>query len=194
MFLKRIQINDFKVLKDIDISFDEKFTPKVFPLGSINGGGKSTLLQLIFTLLNCSFDENKKQFVKNILESFELNDDEKEKSLAKIELIHNNENIVLDFFVATDDILEDENLSFSVNEKLKILNNQIDRKKKQAVYIKIVLKELKDFNFDENTDPSFKIENLVRDTIFGSALNMDLKEKLTPFIKDPQYFFKVLNY
>ncbi len=92
MFLKRIQVNDYKVLKDIDISFEENFTPKVFPLGSLNGGGKSTLLQLIFTLLNCSFDENKKSFVKNIIESIEVKDTK--KTLAKIDII-----LIITYFV-----------------------------------------------------------------------------------------------
>jgi predicted ATP-binding protein involved in virulence len=47
MHLQRIQVPDFRVLKDVDISFEKEFTPRIFPLGSQNGGGKSTLLQLI---------------------------------------------------------------------------------------------------------------------------------------------------
>ena len=53
MFLKRVQVPDFRALKNVDISFEEQLEPHVFPLGSQNGGGKSTLLQLIFVLLRC---------------------------------------------------------------------------------------------------------------------------------------------
>jgi predicted ATP-binding protein involved in virulence len=56
MFLRRIQVPDFRVLKDVDITFEPEFSPRIFPLGSLNGGGKSTLLQLIFILLSCSID------------------------------------------------------------------------------------------------------------------------------------------
>jgi predicted ATPase len=52
MRLLRVEVPNFKALKDVDISFELDFHPQVFPLGSLNGGGKSTLLQLIFVLLN----------------------------------------------------------------------------------------------------------------------------------------------
>ena len=51
MHLQRVQVPDFRVLKDVDIIFEKDFNPRVFPLGSQNGGGKSTLLQLIFVAL-----------------------------------------------------------------------------------------------------------------------------------------------
>jgi len=56
MFLKRIQIEKFRVLENVYFEFKQRFTPTIFPLGSLNGGGKSTLLQLVFTLLHCSFN------------------------------------------------------------------------------------------------------------------------------------------
>jgi predicted ATP-binding protein involved in virulence len=42
MRLQRVQIPNFRVLKDIDITFEEHHTPQIFPLASQNGGGKST--------------------------------------------------------------------------------------------------------------------------------------------------------
>ena len=62
MKLQRVQVPDFRVLKNVDISFEKDFVPNIFPLGSQNGGGKSTLLQLIFVLLHCSGDSNKHGF------------------------------------------------------------------------------------------------------------------------------------
>lgn len=57
MRLVRVQVPEFRALKDVDITFEPEFTPQVFPLGSLNGGGKSTLLQLIFVLLSIIDDE-----------------------------------------------------------------------------------------------------------------------------------------
>ena len=54
MHIQRIQVPDFRALKDVDITFEKEFTPRIFPIGSQNGGGKSTLLQLIFVLFHCS--------------------------------------------------------------------------------------------------------------------------------------------
>ncbi len=43
MFLKRLKINNFRVLKNVELHFEPEFTPTIYPLGSLNGGGKSTL-------------------------------------------------------------------------------------------------------------------------------------------------------
>jgi predicted ATPase len=70
MRLLRVQVPEFRALKDVDISFEPEFSPQVFPLGSLNGGGKSTLLQLIFVLLSClSSRINKKQYLDRYLDN-----------------------------------------------------------------------------------------------------------------------------
>ncbi len=71
MKLLRVQVPNFRALKDVDISFEPDFVPNIFPIGSQNGGGKSTLLQLLFVLLHCSTDSKKKDFIRNILSTFE---------------------------------------------------------------------------------------------------------------------------
>ena len=54
MYLNRIQIqkhafgNSSFALKDVDLTFERGFAPKVFPLGGSQGCGKSTLLRLIY--------------------------------------------------------------------------------------------------------------------------------------------------
>jgi predicted ATP-dependent endonuclease of OLD family len=70
MRLKRVQIPNFRVLKDIDITFEDYYTPQIFPLASQNGGGKSTFLQLIFTLFNCCLDKDNNHFLRNMLNGF----------------------------------------------------------------------------------------------------------------------------
>ena len=96
MFLRRVQVPDFRVLKGVDLTFESEFSPRIFPLGSLNGGGKSTLLQLIFILLSCSGDSNKHFFIKNMLDGYEINQvDTNRKTLAEIELVHEGENLSL---------------------------------------------------------------------------------------------------
>ncbi|WP_157844961.1 hypothetical protein [Methylocucumis oryzae] len=99
----------------MDISFEPEFTPQVFPLGSLNGGGKSTLLQLIFVLL--SLEPNslgnsqlKNSYFKEFL--FNLADSAAKKNeinrLATIMLLNNEgKKIELSYFYG--DLSESEN-------------------------------------------------------------------------------------
>ncbi|MEH2027061.1 hypothetical protein [Nostoc sp.] len=86
MKLFRVQVPDFRILKNVDITFEPEFIPSIFPLGSQNGGGKSTPLQLIFILLHCSTDSEKKEFVKNILSGFTINKNSNNRVLAVIDI------------------------------------------------------------------------------------------------------------
>lgn len=123
MHLQRIQVPDFRGLKDIDITFEKEFTPRIFPLGSQNGGGKSTLLQLIFTLIHCSIDPDKKTFLENMLNGFKIYDSCNKRVLAIIDIIIDNKIVKLEFFCYKDlyitalignkDDIKNTNLRFS---------------------------------------------------------------------------------
>ena len=103
MRLLRVQVPDFRVLKNIDISFEKDFFPQIFPIGSQNGGGKSTLLQLIFILLHCSGDPEKIEYVVNVLHRCQLEDELEQKTLAIFEILTDNrEEVKLDFFICRD--------------------------------------------------------------------------------------------
>lgn len=97
MFLKRVQVHDFRILKDVDISFESEFCPRIFPLGSLNGGGKSTLFQLLFVLLGCSSNPERYCFLRNLLTGFKVDSDQLEKSLATIEILDGDVEIELEF-------------------------------------------------------------------------------------------------
>jgi ABC-type dipeptide/oligopeptide/nickel transport system ATPase component len=97
MYLKRIVVPDFRVLKDVDISFEPDLVPRIFPLGSLNGGGKSTLLQLIFTLLHCPGKSNRLPYLQNMLDGFEIDPELGHRLLASIELILDDRELKLDF-------------------------------------------------------------------------------------------------
>lgn len=98
MHLLRVQVPDFRGLKNIDITFERDFFPKIFPLGSQNGGGKSTLLQLIFVLLHCSADKDKKPFLENLLQGFKVADGEEKRILAIIDIWDDETIVNLNFF------------------------------------------------------------------------------------------------
>lgn len=86
MRLLRVQVPNFRVLKNVDITFEKEFIPRIFPLGSQNGGGKSTLLQLIFVLLHCSVDSERKSYLRNMLQGFRISQHSDSRVLANIVL------------------------------------------------------------------------------------------------------------
>ena len=118
MHLLRVQVPDFRVLKDVDISFEQAFNPNVFPLGSLNGGGKSTLLQLIFVLLHCSAHSERHQFIANMLERVTIPVGENSKLLAKFELMDVDEKIELEFTLCNDDYLRQLDIDPIFNKEM----------------------------------------------------------------------------
>ncbi|HIE00005.1 MAG TPA: ATP-binding protein [Thiotrichaceae bacterium] len=110
MFLKTISIENFRVLKDIEIQFEQEFTPTIFPLGSLNGGGKSTLLQLVFTLLHCSFKKQRHQYLVNLLSTITFTKRDTVTTLAKFEIKHDDKAFDLEFIVS-DNHFEGQNLN-----------------------------------------------------------------------------------
>ena len=106
MHLQRVQVPDFRVLKDIDITFEKDFFPRIFPLGSLNGGGKSTLLQLIFILLPCSADPEKHEFIRNLLAHFDVSRHSEQRTIAKFEIWDGTQVVNLEFFVCQGFYLE----------------------------------------------------------------------------------------
>jgi predicted ATPase len=125
MFLKRVQVPDFRALQNVDISFEPQFRPRVFPLGSQNGGGKSTLLQLIFVLLNCSYNARRLFVLQDFLHDLELpNSGMRELSL--IEIIDDSKNLIsLRFFCYSPsryaDLFDDVELSQELKGEMRSL-------------------------------------------------------------------------
>jgi predicted ATPase len=138
MHLLRVQVPDFRGLKDIDITFEKDFVPKIFPLGSQNGGGKSTLLQLIFVLLHCSADEEKKPFLQNLIQGFKIPDGEDRRVLAIIDIWDGEKIVQIVFFTCQDSFIKNSSyldkikntedkdyISFSSVTQFKVMEKQI---------------------------------------------------------------------
>ncbi len=69
MRLKKVEIIEYRNFKNSVIDFEKSNNfPNVFAIASKNGGGKSTLLQFVFTFLHCFIDKERKQYLQNILE------------------------------------------------------------------------------------------------------------------------------
>jgi energy-coupling factor transporter ATP-binding protein EcfA2 len=102
MKLLRVQVPNFRALKDVDISFEPDFVPNIFPIASQNGGGKSTLLQLLFILIHCSSHLDRHQYIQNLLADFKLSSSQPSQALASLYLSIGGE-ISLHFFVCKDD-------------------------------------------------------------------------------------------
>ncbi|MEG3878558.1 AAA family ATPase [Microcoleus sp. herbarium7] len=128
MHLLRVQVPDFRGLKNIDITFEKDFVPSIFPLGSQNGGGKSTLLQLIFVLLHCSVDEDKKPFIANLLQGFKISDGEDKRVLAIIDIWDGEKIVKLEFYSYHNYFIKK---IFDVDSKEKTIDEIFDADSKE---------------------------------------------------------------
>ncbi|MEQ8383659.1 MAG: AAA family ATPase [Coleofasciculus sp. A1-SPW-01] len=150
MHLQRIRVPDFRVLKDVDITFEKDFVPRIFPLGSLNGGGKSTLLQLIFTLLHCSTNPERKPFVQNLLNGFNIREDSPKRTLAMIDIWDNSKTVAIDFFCCKNGYIQEMlqfdnnsshfkgNVLFLAMQKLEEINQEIRKLQEFIDYLEYI--------------------------------------------------------
>ena len=168
MHLQRVQVPDFRVLKDIDITFEKDFFPRIFPLGSLNGGGKSTLLQLIFILLHCSADPDKHEFIQNLLERFSISEGVDKKTLATFEIWDGEKIVNLEFFACQDSYV-------------KLLTNlTFDEENKDVVDSSIELPKIESWLHDKQSI-QFKNQNYL--SLFSST-NPDERKYMRRWLED----------
>ncbi|CAC5341050.1 MULTISPECIES: AAA family ATPase [Planktothrix] len=121
MHLLRVQVPNFRALNQVDITFEKDFFPQIFPLGSQNGGGKSTLLQLIFTLLHCSASDERTIFLQNLLHRFNPNQSSEKTILAIFDIWDGSKIHTIEFFShQTIDAINAKINSKDYNKKLPI--------------------------------------------------------------------------
>lgn len=97
MYVEKIEIPAFRVLRDVVLEFGGGYDPQIFPIGSENGGGKSTLLQLVFALLHCSAAESRHAYLQDLLGSDVYTGDEYERVLARLTVQMEGESYALEF-------------------------------------------------------------------------------------------------
>ncbi|OCQ97548.1 AAA family ATPase [Limnothrix sp. PR1529] len=124
MFLKKVHVKNFRGLQDVVLEFNQSLSPSVFPVGSLNGGGKSTLLQLIFILLRCASDPAKHHYIQNILR-LDLGDvGDQEREVLHCIINHQNEDVDLRFIIASQKISGQRLDSFYALEETRESLNQ----------------------------------------------------------------------
>ena len=200
MHLQRVQVPDFRVLKDVDITFEKDFNPRVFPLGSQNGGGKSTLLQLIFVLLHCSTNTKRLPALKNLVSNITLTKHKVENVLATIDVWDGSKTVNLEFFVCGDNYIkklsgtpDKKNVtSFSLFTKSELngLNQKISNLKSQEENLKKIVQKFemtKSVSFDSHFQKP--VDTLKRELL---SLNIDF-EFVQIAASDPESLIKIAN-
>ncbi|MCJ8283211.1 MAG: AAA family ATPase [Rivularia sp. ALOHA_DT_140] len=190
MKLLRVQVPDFRVLKNIDISFEKDFVPNIFPLGSQNGGGKSTLLQLIFVLLHCSGDSDKHEFIKNMLCGFEIDENSQKRVLAKFDIWDGEKIVNLEFVVYRDsyarelvdsyyhyEIYTPDALTFSTSTQLKNISEKIANENKKVEWLQKIINELYRIQtIKKQEERNFKFQNLINEVKLFEVANYTINK------------------
>lgn len=202
MHLQRIQVPDFRVLKDVDITFEKEFVPSIFPLGSQNGGGKSTLLQLIFVLLHCSFDVDNILALKNILNRFNLSENSEKRILAILEIWDKNKTVKLEFFSCRESYVRKIliqrlnreiylNMDLPSSNKILEINNNISLQERLISRIEKSLERLEGGKrLRRNEDKNSLIEN---EMINLKALDLSIVNANTGIIYSLQEFQEIVR-
>jgi len=177
MFLKKINIPKFKVLKNINVDYTRQEEDRIYPVVSLNGGGKSSLLQFIFTMLHCSFVEHRKFALDNLLSEFDFT--ESSDKLASFTLEYNNYQVELNFTIETDD----ESYRAMIDYK------ELEEKEKETITIMGQIKEL------ENIEQQIKEKRRVSPIAFRDLKRFVIREEEYELIRDknPEYSLNAIE-
>ncbi len=120
---------------EINLEKNDSFpNANVFSVASVNGGGKSTLLQFVFTMLHCFMDNDKKEYIKNLLENEVLEDGD----IARFEISANGEDYYLDFLTRPVDFAgKNFNLFLDIEEIKKSVETNRQNMKKHEILISL---------------------------------------------------------
>lgn len=136
MFFKRLKITNYRNFNNIEINFKEnKEFPSVYSIASINGGGKSTLLQFIFTLLHCFSNKQRLRYIKNLLNGYSFSEGKK-INLADFLIDYDGSEYILDFFIVPSEF---KGLNLNVFVDIDSLSRRIEIAKTKYDKFKQVL-------------------------------------------------------
>lgn len=128
MKLLKVSVPNFRNLKNVELTFEPSLKPAVFPIGSENGGGKSTLLQLIFVLLTCSLDDNKNIYLSifliSVIDNFQDTDE-----IAQFELNYQGEIINFTFTYLDENDSDNQKIIKFTKEILNFKKDLQDKSK-----------------------------------------------------------------
>ena len=199
MHLQRVQVPDFRVLKDVDITFEKDFTPRVFPLGSQNGGGKSTLLQLIFVLLHCPTNPDRLSALKNLIDEFNLRDNEDRRVLAKLDIWDGEKLVELEYFVCDDTYIDgilnfvrnkqderEPNYFFQMFLELEDIQQKISEIPSEEITLKNIIEQIETRNKERSSSSKFP------DRLKTRLLSLDIEfDSIEIDYSDSNYLIKI---
>lgn len=175
MQLRRVEIIEYRNFKNVVIDFEKSEFPNVFSIASKNGGGKSTLLQFIFIMLYCFMDNEKKQYIVNLLADF--SDITKDMKLVKFIIEEDNQEYILDFSIS---LAKKEEKNFDLYLDLKDTEEKIRELKKEIDKYK----EL--FDLQKEMETSIRITPIVESNIryLRKHISSNIEDKLYRQAKD----------
>ncbi|MGE0083454.1 MAG: AAA family ATPase [Desulfococcaceae bacterium] len=187
MKLLKVHVPNYRCLKNVTLTFEPDLTPQVFPIGGENGGGKSTLLQLIFVLLHCPGEFSpKKIFFNNTIkkmkrpyETWELT----KYDIATIQLLYKNEKIDLNYFLIPLTDNADKSMSYPfgpfmeiinkllmINDKIKKLNQDIELRKEEFAE--------ETYSYTEKIEDDKKFEQYIQELQKLRNYSKDMRNRL----------------
>jgi predicted ATP-binding protein involved in virulence len=173
MRLKKVEIIKYRNFENIIIDFEKSNFSSVYTIASVNGGGKSTLLQFIFIMLYCFTNDNKKKYLTNILNEFI--DISQDIEFVKFIIENNGSEYYLDFSVTKDKsfnlYLDEKELKIELRKETDS-NIKKEQQIKQLSSLKYILKE---FN---RLTPLFKNKFRDAENIFDELGLSTLYEEL----------------
>lgn len=158
MYIERIEVPAFRALRDVVLEFGGAYEPPIFPVGSENGGGKSTLLQLLFALLHCSAYEERHTFLQNLLASERDEGEEPERLIARLTLRMDDTRHVLEFISLGDRFLiehlpEPPKLGFASETQLAALTRMQEQASERRGVLSDLLERTEHMSRDVRVDP-----------------------------------------
>ena len=148
MQLRRVEIIKYRNFENVIIDFEKSNFPNVFSIASKNGGGKSTLIQFIFIILHCFLDEERKQYIINLLDEF--SDITKDMELVKFTIEDDKKEYTLDFSISSS---RTEDRNFDLYLDLKDTQNYIKRYKEDFEENQKILNLKQDIDNSDRVTP-----------------------------------------
>ncbi|MFG3818136.1 AAA family ATPase [Limnothrix redekei] len=195
MFLKKVHVKNFRGLQDVVLEFNQSLSPSVFPVGSLNGGGKSTLLQLIFILLRCAADPQKHHYIQNILKVNLSNFNSDVSEIIRFLIHYQREDIDLQFLAVNRELANYNLESFYQYEQYKnevsqefgsesVVKNNLDMISAKNIELRRIIQSLRSNVGNEiKTSQNREIEKFINDLIF---LIYDSQSRLVNYLSEDE--------
>ena len=180
MRLKNVVIHKFRNFENVEIDFEKTDFPDVFSIASVNGGGKSTLLQFIFIMLNCMVDNKKNKYIKNILNRNEFN--KSSNKVADFIIEDDNQSFYLNFIISKSQTSEFDYNSYM---DLKVLEKEMERLENDKITFSKIIRFQNILNSANRVTPiierefrnlrfnlkSSRLDKIYQEALLGNELN-----------------------